>query len=310
MSITSRITKPWLSWLGLAALVIGGLALVAAIICPMFSRAGQSSLASIAMDVSPGSAPVERMSARTVAKRMEGPAETSGAGVAWAASMSRMVIYTAEVSIETNSIEKQHREIARIAREAGGFLTSSGLDSSSGVRSGEVTVRVPQQKYAATLDAICKLGRLLSKREEGQDVTEEFVDLQSRMRNLKREEEAFLKVLGKAVRVTDILAVESELSRVRGEIETAEGRIKYLQNQTDLATITVRLSEPRPAVTSLVRWDLLNTGKGAAHSLSGVFRGITTLIIWLVVFIPLWALIGVVVYGVRRYRRRIDAGKG
>lgn len=299
MSITSRITRPWLSWLGIISLALIVIAVIGAIIFPMFSRSRSRPMPRMATMPSvemKGPAPQAVQSPAPIG-RSETPSIT---GVAWAASMNRMVIYTAQVSLETTSIEKQHKEIAGIARKAGGFITSSGVQNSDGSSEAEITLRVPQQKYAATLDAICKLGRLLSKSEEGEDVTEEYVDLQSRLRNLKREEEAFLTVLGKSSRITDILAVERELSRVRGEIETSEGRIKYLRDRIDLATITVSLSEPQTVVTNIARWDIWNTGKGAVNSLSAVFRGITSLIIWLVIFIPLWAVLWIVVYGVKR----------
>jgi len=104
--------------------------------------------------------------------------------------------------------------------------------------------------------------------------------------------------------VTDILAVENELSRVRGQIEQATGRMKYLQNQVALATITVQLSEPMPVVAKIVKWDVIMTATGAANALQVVFRKIISLVIWAVVFIPFWALVGLVIYGSKRYYRR------
>jgi hypothetical protein len=154
------------------------------------------------------------------------------------------------------------------------------------------------------LDQVSKLGKVLSKQEKGEDVTEEYVDLQARIRNLKREEEAFLVVLGKARRVPDILAVEAQLSRVRGEIEQAVGRAKYLANQVALSTITVRLAEPTPVVTQAIKWDVVQTALRAVHALGAVFRMISSLVIWLAIFIPLWLLIVLIAYGCRRFRRK------
>jgi len=303
MSITSRITRPWLSWLGIISLTIILLGFIGALIIPMFGQARQSARRNMVAQ------PIESGRRSDILYDMAAPhAKVEEPGVAWAASMNRMVIYTANVSLETTSIEKQHKAIAGIARKAGGFITASGVQNADGTSEAEITLRVPQQQYSAVLDEICKLGRLLSRSEEGQDVTEEYVDLQSRLRNLKREEDAFLTVLGKVSRIADILAVERELSRVRGEIETSEGRIKYLRDRIDLATITVSLSEPQTVVTNIVRWDIWNTGKGAVNSLSAVFRGITSLIIWLVIFIPLWAVLWIVVRIVRGRLRRAPAG--
>ena len=313
MSITSRIMKPWLSWVGLVCLVLVGIGLVGAIIFPMFakSRSRWDRMASEPVRKMMMPAPLQmRAPSMTVAKTTT----PSIIGTAWAASPQRMMIYTADVSLETGAVEMAHREITDIARRAGGFVTGSGIENSDGRLSANVTVRVPQKEYASTLDAICKLAKVLNRTEKGEDVTEEFVDLESRLRNLKREEEAFLTVLGKASRIPDILAVERELSRVRGEIETAEGRLKFLANRIELSTITVSLEEPQPVVTRIVKWDVRNTGKAAANSLSGVFRGIMSLVIWAVVFIPFWLLVWLVVWLVvwivkGRMRRRGRAAR-
>ena len=225
-------------------------------------------------------------------------------GAAYAASAQRMVISTAEMRLEVGDVQKTHDQIGQIATGAGGFITESSLSHGDGVETGNVTVRVPAKQYQPTLARIAKLGKVLEKQESGQDVTEEYVDLEARIRNLKREEQAFLAVLNKASKVPDILAVENELGRVRGQIEQATGRIQYLQNQVALATITVRLSEPTPVVAKIVNWDVFLTARGAANALQVVFRKLVSVVIWGVVFIPFWALIGLVVYGSKRYRAR------
>ena len=225
-------------------------------------------------------------------------------GAVQASTLQRMVISTAEMNLEVGDVAKAHDDIGRLANAAGGFVTESNLSHGDGTESGSVTIRVPAKQYQPLLSQIAKLGKVLQKKESGQDVTEEFVDLQSRLRNLNREEQAFLVVMGKANKVTDILAVENELSRVRGEIEQATGRMKFLQNQVALATITVQISEPMPVVAKIVKWDVIMTATGAANALQVVFRKIISIVIWAVVFIPFWALIGLVVYGSKRYARR------
>jgi hypothetical protein len=281
----------------------------AVILFPVFSRARRASY--------PSSARYDRISAKLRLSRAPESASqdagyTAGAGEAQAASWansltpatSRMLITTADLSMEVRDAKKTHDEIAGIASKAGGYVTGSSL---TGEESGAVTMRVPAARYASALAEVSKLGKVLSKQEKGEDVTEEFVDLQSRIRNLKREEEAFLLVLRKAKRVPDILQVERELSRVRGEIEQAVGRAKYLENQVALSTINVSFNEPVPVVTQAVNWNVTQTALRCLHSLGEVFRVISSLLIWLVVFIPLWALIGLVWYAVRRLMRSRSA---
>lgn len=228
--------------------------------------------------------------------------------VAWrtarAATIPRMVISTADVSVEVPDVQKTHEQIVKIADRADGFVTRSNITGYDGRKTASITVRVPAKQYQKVLADIAKLGKVLSKEEKGEDVTEEYVDLQSRIRNLKREEDAFLAVLKKANKVPEILQVERELSRVRGEIEQATGRIQFLQNQVALATISVQLKEPAPAVMQVVSWNVSRTAVRAFHALQVVFRNIASLAIWAVVFIPLWALLGVVRYGYKRYSRR------
>ncbi|HET6456824.1 MAG TPA: DUF4349 domain-containing protein [Armatimonadota bacterium] len=286
-------------WKAAFLLLIGAIFLIF-LLFPVFFRARRSA--------SSGSfgGSASRQDAAVNYKSMEpaNEAQPTSWGTAQASSLQRMVISTAEMSLEVGDVAKAHDEIGRLANASGGFITESSVNHGDGTESGSVTIRVPAKQYQPLLSQISKLGKVLQKQQSGQDVTEEFVDLQSRLRNLNREEQAFLVVMGKANKVTDILAVENELSRVRGQIEQATGRMKYLQNQVALATITVQLTEPMPAVTKIVNWDVFMTAKGAANALQVVFRKILSIVIWAVVFIPFWALVGLVIYGGKRYARR------
>ena len=297
-------------WHGVLFVVL--IILVVGILFPVFSRARRASPYSIARHQ-------QMMVSAKLSRGSESASQdtgyTAGAGEAQAASWvnaltpaaRRMLITTADLSLEVRDAKKTHDQIAGIASKAGGYVTASSLTGEEGAQSGAVTMRVPAARYASVLADVSKLGKVLSKQEKGEDVTEEFVDLQSRIRNLKREEEAFLLVLQKATRVPDILEVERELSRVRGEIEQAVGRAKYLENQVALSTINVSFNEPVPVVTQAVNWDVTQTALRSLHSLGEVFRVISSFIIWLVVYIPLWAFIGLVWYAVKRLKRSRSA---
>jgi uncharacterized membrane-anchored protein len=116
-------------------------------------------------------------------------------------------------------------------------------------------LRVPAPRFAEALAALEELGRVRERRVSGQDVSEEFVDLQARVRNLERHEQQLLTFMDRATKVSDLLAIEQELARVRGEIEGLTGRLRVLGNQVELATIEVALRQ-KPEKISTGFWDI------------------------------------------------------
>ncbi|MHB0912078.1 MAG: DUF4349 domain-containing protein [Armatimonadota bacterium] len=274
------------------AAVVAALLVIVALVLPMFSKAREKARWGGDRTIPAAYAP--SMPADEALKSLTG-------GALVLASDERMVIKSANLSLEVRDADGAVRETTAIATRFGGYITESRLDKAGDTRQASIVMRVPAASYAKALDAASKLGKVLSKDEEGEDVTEEFVDLDSRLRNLRREEEAFLGVLAKARSVKDILAVEAELARVRGEIERVTGRMKYLKNMVALSTINIALSEPAPMVTQTVSWDLARTGKGAANALLLVLRSLASLAVWVAVFLPVWAVpLGIVVYRRRR----------
>ncbi len=195
--------------------LIGVLVLIlAAIIYPTFSRARHS--ARRQSDSHAGTTALESIAQSSFDASSE-------AGVAWAGSLDRMVIKRAEMSLRVANVNSTHRALARLATETGGFVAESSVWPGSA----SVVLRIPAERYSPALAAIERLGKVLDRKETGQDITEAYVDVQSRIRNLQREEQAMLGVLNRAARVADILEVERELARVRGEVESATGRLSF-----------------------------------------------------------------------------------
>ncbi len=248
----------------------------------------------------PEAAPAEA----PAAEAMKASDEARG-GQAPEAIRDRKIIYTADLAIEVKQLEPALGKLKDLVRQAGGYI--SGLQQSGGAtgRTATVTVRVPAARFDQLVEELSKLGTVVGKSISTEDVSEQYVDLDARLRNLKREEERFLLILTKASRMQDVLAVERELARVRGEIEQIEGQLRHLNHRVSLSTVTVNLSLPADigATVESGSW-IAGVGRDAAAMFVGIGKALLELLIYLAVLLPYLALLCGVIWLVRRLRRR------
>jgi len=200
-----------------------------------------------------------------------------------------MLIRTASLQVRVEDVAKAHAEVVRIAREAHGYVADTTLSAESGPAYATITIRVPSEGLESVMDRIAALGKLLQKQISAQEVTEEYVDLTSRRRNLEREEQRLLDLLQRAGKIRELLDVESTLARVRGEIEHIAGRMRYLENRVSLSTIRVQLEGPQPKVTAGGPvWTASDVTREALRSLLNTGRGLATMAIWLGIYAVIW----------------------
>ena len=168
----------------------------------------------------------------------------------------RKIIRTATLELSVEKVGSSVDQVQQIAAAAGGVVSSSSLssenpqgrDSGPPRQTASITIRVPAQAYAGVIIQLRGIAKeVRSEKSDSSEVTEEYTDLQARLRNLEATEGRYLELLAKAVSIQDILLVQDRLNSVRLEIERAQGRIKLLHDQTDLATISVQLRLPAPA---------------------------------------------------------------
>jgi hypothetical protein len=174
-----------------------------------------------------------------------------------AAAADRKIIRNGELTIETDSPTDGQHKITSIGESQGGFVVSSEFKHNEGANQSKpsqtviVVVRVPSPQFAATLDQIRDIGgRVIQEKVTGRDVSEEYLDLEARIRTKKALETQFLEIMKQARKVSDALEVQSQLADVRTEIERLEGRRRFLENQSALSTITVTLQMPMPLVAA------------------------------------------------------------
>jgi hypothetical protein len=163
--------------------------------------------------------------------------------------LDRKILRNAELSLESEQPEESQKKIATIAQSKNGFVVES-QQSSSDVRVNtrdivQMTVRVPADKFTETVDEIrATASRVIVETVKGEDVTEEFIDIEARLKAKKALEQQFMEIMKRANDVEDALSVQSQLAGVRGEIEKIEGRKRFLENQASLSTIKIRLQTP------------------------------------------------------------------
>lgn len=219
------------------------------------------------------------------------------------ANNSRLIIKTGSWSLVVKDVRVSVKNITAFANEKGGFVVTSQVNESGVAPSASITIRVPSEMFDSGVVEIKKLGDVDNESITGQDVTEEYVDLNAQLKNLHATEEQFLNIMKQAVKIKDILDVQSQLSSVRDQIERITGRVKYLEQSAKLSTLTVYLStDPSQLPTLEVsnKWRPLAVVKDASRYLLEAGKSLANMVIWLVVLIPLWAVIFGVMYGVRK----------
>jgi head-tail adaptor len=164
------------------------------------------------------------------------------------AETSRRIIRTAELSVETDAPGVATSRLAALADAHAGFVVSSETGRSTEADGAEtvsttVILRVPVESFEDVLAAVRALGsRVSNEKVTGQDVTEEYVDLEARIRAQQALEEQYMAILREAKSIPDVLAVQQKLGEVRTEIERAEGRRRLLESEASFSTITVHVA--------------------------------------------------------------------
>lgn len=166
----------------------------------------------------------------------------------------RKIIYNASLTLETRDPDGVYAFVMEYVKEQNGYVSSSRrwVDGDERLHI-QMRLRLPAPVLEAVVAAIGGLGKVVENSLTGRDVTEEYYDLEARLKNKKRQEERYVEILQVAKTVEEVLQVERELERIRGDIESMEGRFRYLQDQTELATLNLLCREPSRLGTGTFR---------------------------------------------------------
>lgn len=229
--------------------------------------------------------------------------QTVGSG-AGPAPVIRQVVRQASVTLLVARLADASAALVRIAEQGGGFVAASSTDRQRG--ESRYVLRIPAPRFHRALEEVEALGQVEQREVRGEDVSEQLVDLRARLRTLERHEQQLLALMDRAARVSDLLAIEQELARVRGEIETLAGRLRVLGERVDFATIEVTVRE-RPGGVPVRRWDPGATLTKVRQAFLGTVRQVLAATEWVLVVLgavtPL-AVLGLGGWGLRRWLRR------
>jgi hypothetical protein len=219
---------------------------------------------------------------------------------ATAEAVERKIIRNAEITMEVTSTTDTQHKVTSIAEANGGFVVTSeakqreNVDPAQRTLDIKLVVRVPSTRFGVTFDEIKKLASNMPQENvSGQDVTEEFIDLEARIKTQKALELQFLEIMRQANKVADALEVQRQIADVRTDIEKLEGRKRFLENRASLSTITVNIQTPKPAIAVTVPGfgqnlrDAVSDSVGIASELVLFFTRFVILMIPILIFVVL-----------------------
>jgi hypothetical protein len=233
--------------------------------------------------------------------------EPNAQGGAAATGWDRYVIRNGEAYLTVKDVEAAAGEVTRIATEAGGFVSGSNVRRDNTRVFAELVIQVPAEAFDRVVGELKSLATVVeSVRTTTQDVTEEYVDNEATLANLRASEDSTRRLLSQTGKMEDIVVVQRELTRIRGEIEKIEGRQRFLKRRVDMSTINVHLATEAPVSLASARsgWQPLRTAatawEGSLTFLSGMLDSLIAVFIFFWWAIP---LIVVALYLLRRRRR-------
>jgi hypothetical protein len=223
--------------------------------------------------------------------------------------LDRMIIRNVTMMLSVDDVSQAFQQVEMIAASVGGSVTGSSLKQEGERTSASMMLRIPadQRTYNSTMEQLRKLAvRVPEESLSSQDVTEEFVDLESTLRNLQATEARLVSLMERAQKVDEVMAVQREITNVRGQIERIEGRRRFLERRSELTTINLTLRDAAAPTLGQPRgWSPAATFEEAFTALTRSMQLFARVGIWLIVWLPVYGVaIAAIWWLLRQLRRR------
>jgi tetrahydromethanopterin S-methyltransferase subunit B len=217
--------------------------------------------------------------------------------------LGNRIVRTAKVDLEVGKgtlDETIDRATGVVTRAEGTYVGSATSVPGQGPASGEVTFRVPVDAFEAILRELKGLGTYRGERSSTEDVTNQYVDLRGQLTAWRAQERVYLRLLGRARSIGDVIAVQNQLQQVQSNIERLQGQVNHLEDQSSFSTIVLNLSEPGAGGAAQPRGRLERAWATAVSGLGVMAAAALVALVWLT---PLTVLAGLVLLLLRAARR-------
>jgi Domain of unknown function (DUF4349) len=223
------------------------------------------------------------------------------------APVERQIIRSGQIWLRVPSLDTAEKALARIATTNGGYTAnSSRMRESGNTLSGTTEIRFPSAKFDQVVASVHALGEVLTESITSADVTAEYIDLNARLKTQQELEARLLKLLNdRTGKLADVIEVEAKLAEIRNQIESVQGRLRYLRSQVSLSTLTVNMVEPGAAGSSQTETFGGRIARAIERGIDGLIDTLGGFITIGIALIPFIAIgIGVYYAAIRPWRRR------
>ncbi|MFJ9695767.1 DUF4349 domain-containing protein [Kitasatospora sp. NPDC101183] len=247
------------------------------------------------------------------------PAPANGANATGAkpvppAADSRLISYTAQLTVRTKDVSQALTKARELTAAAGGYVGSESIQTPAGaVPSGQVQLKIPSAAFQSSLDQLATLGEVLSRTSQADDLTQQVADVSSRVQSQQASVERVRALMGQAKSLADVTALEAELSRREADLESLQRQQKELAAKTSYSTVTLVLrgedAAPEPAPVKKKDedkgfWSAVGDGlSGGWDLLVTIVRGLSVALAALAPFLLVLGVPALVAYRVIRRRR-------
>ncbi len=214
----------------------------------------------------------------------------------------KKIIRDGRMGIKTNNLEKSKARVDTLVRNNGGYFSNESFQNSNYESAWNLKIRIPAAAFDRFIAALeTGEGEILYKEIDARDVTDQFIDLETRLANKREYLERYRELVKKAVSVKEILEIEEKIRLLEEEIESVTGRLKYLGDQVDFSTLNLTLTKHKGFKYSPDRPG--DFGERLKHSLSKGWHGFVDFLLFLLKLWPFWILAVPAVWFRRKYRR-------